>query len=319
MLVDEVKIKVSAGDGGNGTVAFNKNKNSFGPVGGRGGDGGSVYFEGVSDLNALAYFRHKKEVKGLSGRDGRGQFRDGAKADDIAIKVPVGTVIRNLSKQAPVEEIIKVGQKILVARGGQGGQGNFYFRSSTNTSPEEFEHGQKGEQYIFKLEMKMIANVGFIGLPNVGKSSLLNELTQAKSKVANYRFTTLEPNLGTYYDLILADIPGLIEGASKGKGLGDKFLRHIERTKVIFHLVAADSAHPLKDYRVIRHELGAYNKKLLDKPEYIFLSRSDVVEKDELKRKIDIFGKIGLKVEPLSIYDPESIDTLKKILNRLNE
>ena len=319
MLIDEVEIKVSAGDGGNGAVAFNKNKNSFGPVGGRGGDGGSVYFEGVSDLNALAYFRHKKEVKGLSGRDGRGQFRDGAKAEDITIKIPVGTVIRNISKQDPIEEIIRVGQKILIARGGQGGQGNFFFRSSTNTTPEEFEHGQKGEQYVFKLEMKMIANVGLIGLPNVGKSSLLNELTKAKSKVANYRFTTLEPNLGTYYDLILADIPGLIEGASKGKGLGYKFLRHIERTKVIFHLVAADSANPLKDYRVIRHELGAYNKKLLDKPEYIFLSKSDCVEKDELKKRVNLFGKINLKAESLSIYDPESIELLKRILNQLDK
>lgn len=315
MLVDEVKIKVSAGDGGNGAVAFNKNKNSFGPVGGRGGDGGSVYFEGVSDLNALVYFQHRKEVKGLPGQDGRGQFRDGAKAEDITIKIPVGTIIRNLSKQTPTEEVTKVGQKILIVRGGQGGQGNFYFRSSTNTTPKEFEFGQKGEQYVLKLEMKMIADVGLIGLPNVGKSSLLNELTKAKSKVANYRFTTLEPNLGTYYNLILADIPGLIEGASGGKGLGHKFLRHIERTKVIFHLVAVDSVDPLKDYRVIRNELGAFNKKLLDKPEYIILSKSDSVENDELKRVVGIFGKISPKVKPLSIYDPESIESLKIILN----
>src|SRR3989339_898660 len=240
MLIDDITIKISAGKGGNGVVAFNKSKMAIGPVGGNGGNGGSVYVEGVSDLSALNQFRFKKDVKAKDGEDGRGQFVDGKGGSDIVLKAPIGTVIHNLTIGAQ-QEILKIGEKILVAKGGRGGKGNFLFRSSTNTTPKEFEFGHEGQGFTLNFELKLIADVGFVGLPNAGKSSMLNELTNAKSKVANYPFTTLEPNLGAYYELILADIPGIIEGSSSGRGLGIKFLRHVERTKILFHLISAES------------------------------------------------------------------------------
>ncbi|MBU3942741.1 GTPase ObgE, partial [Patescibacteria group bacterium] len=264
MLIDDVKIKVEAGAGGKGSVSFNSNKMSLGPVGGSGGKGGSIFIRGIADLNALNKFRFKKEIKADDGRDGRSQFRDGSDGKDVFLEVPVGTVVHNLKSGQSVE-IIKIGQQELIVQGGKGGKGNFLFRSSTNTSPKRFESGKSGESLEVRLELKLIADVGFIGLPNIGKSSLLNELTNAKSKVANYPFVTLEPNLGVYYDLILADLPGLIEGASEGKGLGIKFLRHIERTKIIFHFIAADSEDPVSDYKIIRSELKKHNKLLLEK------------------------------------------------------
>ena len=251
MLIDEVTIKVNAGDGGRGAVAFNKNKMSLGPTGGSGGKGGSVYFEGVSDLSSLNKFRYKKEISAENGAVGGEQFRDGPDGEDLLVKIPVGTVISKI-ETGESEEILKTGEKLLIAKGGIGGKGNFRFRSPTNTTPKQYQEGRLGEQFTLKLELKLIADVGFIGLPNVGKSSLLNELTRAQSVVANYPFTTLEPNLGAYYELILADIPGLIEGASGGKGLGTKFLRHIERTKILFHLISAESENPAKDYKTIK-------------------------------------------------------------------
>ncbi|PIR01923.1 MAG: hypothetical protein COV63_02570, partial [Candidatus Nealsonbacteria bacterium CG11_big_fil_rev_8_21_14_0_20_37_68] len=207
MLIDDVKIRVTAGTGGKGAVAFNKNLMSLGPVGGSGGKGGSVYVEGISDLGALNKFRFKKEFKTANGQDGRPQFCDGKDASDLVLTIPVGTVVYNLETGENIE-ITKIGQQAVIARGGAGGKGNFHFRSSTNTTPKEFEYGEPGESLEIRFELKLIADVGFVGLPNVGKSSLLNELTNAKSKVANYPFTTLEPNLGAYYGLILADLPG---------------------------------------------------------------------------------------------------------------
>ena len=234
MLIDDVTIKVKAGAGGRGAVAFNNNLMSLGPAGGSGGNGGKIYFEGVSDLNALGQFRYKKEIRSENGENGKGQFRDGADGKDLILKVPVGTVYK-IGRQTI--EVLKIGQRILVASGGHGGKGNFQFRSPKLTTPKRFQEGLPVEEFILRLELKLIAVVGLIGLPNAGKSSLLNELTEAKSKVANYAFTTLEPSLGVYYNLILADIPGLIEGASTGKGLGDKFLKHVERAKRLFHLI----------------------------------------------------------------------------------
>src|SRR5690348_3762334 len=247
MLIDDVTIKVSAGNGGDGAVAFNKNMKSLGPSGADGGRGGSVYFEGSSDLNALSQFRNKKQVQTADGGTGRPQFNDGPDGADLILKVPVGTVIHKIETGEKFE-IIKTTDTFLAVQGGRGGRGNFKFRSAINTSPKEFEKGQPGEKATIRLELKLIADVGLIGLPNAGKSSLLNELTNAKSKVANYPFTTLEPNLGVYYELILADIPGLIEGASGGKGLGIKFLQHIERTKTLFHLISAESEDVARDY-----------------------------------------------------------------------
>ncbi|MDO8436097.1 MAG: GTPase ObgE [bacterium] len=316
MIVDDVTIKAIAGAGGNGIATFNKTKMSLGPVGGNGGKGGSIYIEGVSDLSALNKFRFKKEVKAEKGEDGHSQLRDGRDGQDLILTVPVGTLAHNLTTGQDFE-ITKIGQQVRIALGGRGGKGNFNFRSSTNTTPKEFEYGEPGESFEVRFELKMIADVGFVGLPNVGKSSLLNELTRAKSKVANYPFTTLEPNLGVYYDLILADIPGIIEGASKGKGLGIKFLRHIERTKIIFNFVAADSLDPVLDYKTVRGELGVYNKLLLEKPEYIFISKKDTVSVDVIDRIERKLKKFNQSIVPISIIDPDSIEQVKKILNDL--
>jgi len=316
MLIDDVKIQITAGRGGKGKMAFNKNLMALGPTGGRGSDGASIWVEGIADLNALNYFQSKKVIKAKNGEDGKEQFCDGHKPDDLILKVPVGTVIHNLDNGSELE-INLIGQRERIAKGGIGGRGNFHFRSATDTSPKKTEPGKPGESFSLHLELKMIADVGLIGLPNVGKSSLLNELTSARSKVANYKFTTLEPNLGTYYELILADIPGLIEGASQGKGLGFKFLKHVEHTKVLFHLVAANSETPEEDYKVVRQELKSYNPKLLDKEEYLFISKSDEVSNDVLESVIKKMKKMNKNILAFSILDSNSLVEVKKILNNL--
>lgn len=318
MLIDDVKIRISAGDGGRGAVAFNKNLMSLGPTGGTGGAGGSVYAEGVSDIGALGKFRFKKEFKAENGLDGRDQFRDGHDGKDLVLKLPIGTCIHNLTAGTEIS-VEKTGERVLIAKGGLGGRGNFHFRSSRNTSPTESRPGSPGESFELRLELKLIADVGFVGLPNVGKSSLLNTLTNARSKVANYPFTTLEPNLGAYYELILADVPGLIEGSSAGRGLGIKFLRHIERTRILFHFISSESATPVKDYRTIRKELGRYNKALLEKPEWIFLSKSDLLSPAELNKKITALKKLGEHVTAVSIIDDESLKKTEKILNEIKK
>jgi GTP-binding protein len=310
MLIDEVLITIEAGRGGQGRVAFNKTLMSLGPTGGKGGKGGDVYFQGVSDLSALKRFRFKKEFKAENGKNGQGQFCDGADGQDLILLVPKGTMIQDLEK-GKVFEVTEVNEKILVAQGGQGGQGNFYFKSSTNTSPKEFEYGQPGESLEVRLELKLIADIGLIGLPNVGKTSLLNRLTNSQGKVADYSFTTLEPNLGDYYGLILADIPGLIQGAATGKGLGIKFLKHIERTETLFHLIAADSKDPAKDYQTVRNELKEYNEKLLEKKEIILVSKKDLVSLKEIEL---IRKKIKKEVLFFSIHDSESIKEIEKLL-----
>ncbi len=312
MLIDDVTIKVKAGDGGKGKVSFNSNMKSLGPTGATGGNGGSLYLEGTDDLGALYQFRNKKDWNAQDGEDGHTQFNDGPDGKDLILKVPLGTVIHPTSPsglRGTSSEITKRGERILVAKGGKGGKGNFHFRSSTNTSPKEFEEGTPGEQFTVRLELKLIADVGLIGLPNVGKSSLLNELTRAKSKVANYQFTTLEPHLGAYYGgIILADLPGLIEGAASGKGLGIKFLRHVERTKVLFHCIAADSPDPEADYQTVRTELGNFNKALLDKPEYIFITKSDLGVPKNFNRKF----------LPVSIHNMDSLKEIENILKFLS-
>lgn len=318
MLIDEVIIKVKAGDGGNGAVAFNKNLMELGPAGGNGGTGGNVFVEGSSDLTLLNQFRFKKEIVAENGGDGRQQFVDGSRGKDVIVKVPVGTVLHNLDTGEDIE-VLQIGEKICIARCGQGGKGNFLFRSSTNTTPKESQPGKPGECFTFKFELKYIADVGLIGLPNVGKSSLLNELTSAKTKVANYHFTTLEPNLGVYYDLILADLPGLIEGASEGKGLGIKFLKHVERTKVLFHLVSAQSDDVVGDYKTVRNELKRYNKELIKKQEYVFLSKSDEIPEDEVNKKLKQLKKSKIVAIPLSILNEGSLRNVKHILEELQK
>ncbi len=318
MIIDDVTILVTGGAGGRGQARFNQTVKSLGPTGGSGGKGGDVLVQGVSDLGALRQFRFKKEIEGGRGEPGQYKGNDGHAGEDTILLVPVGTVIHNLDTGASIE-IVKIGQTELIAKGGRGGKGNYKFRSAINTTPTEFELGKPGESFKLRLELKLIADVGFIGLPNVGKSSLLNTLTNANSKVANYPFTTLEPNLGVYYDLILGDIPGIIEGASEGKGLGTKFLKHIERTKVLFHLVSADSADPVADYQTVRKELELHNPALLEKTEYVFLSKTDEVSLEKLPEITKAFKKLKKEILPISILDEQSIESLKKILNKLIE
>jgi GTP-binding protein len=288
---------------------------SLGPTGASGGTGGQIYIESVADLGALTRLRHAKVFKAVNGGIGGRQYNDGKDGADLTIQVPVGTVIHNLDTKTDVE-ITKISEKVMVAQGGRGGKGNYHFRSSTNTSPKQFQKGEPGEKYAVRLELKLIADVGLIGLPNAGKSSLLNELTRAQAKVANYAFTTLEPNLGVYYELILADVPGIIEGASEGRGLGVKFLRHVERTNTLFHLLSAESEDPTADYDVIRGELGAYNPALLKKKEYLFISKSDMVSPEAMKKIITKLKKKNPSVVALSIHDSDSLERVKKILNK---
>jgi GTP-binding protein len=316
MLVDDVTIKVRAGKGGDGVVLFARAKFDQGPTGGTGGQGGNVILKGVADLGALKIFKTKKDVFARDGENGGQNIRTGANGRDAIVSVPVGTVAHDLSSGKKYE-ITAIGQEIAVAYGGNGGFGNHHFRSSRNTSPDRANPGEEGEIVDLRLELKLIADVGFVGFPNVGKSSLLNELTNASSRVANYKFTTLEPHLGVYYDLILADIPGIIEGASEGKGLGHKFLRHIERTKVLFHFVAADSDDPIGDYESIRKELGKFNKELLDKKEYVIISKSDEKSEDEIKEIEKELKKKNPDVAVMSLLDDESVGRVKKILEEI--
>lgn len=318
MLIDDVTIKVSSGKGGDGIATFNKTKMSLGPTGGSGGKGGDVFVVGVKSISVLRHFQHKKKFSAEDGKNSLGQLRDGRDGEDLTLEVPTGTVIHNLDDQTDIE-INEVNQQKLLFKGGQGGRGNFLFRSSRNTTPKEFEKGKPGEAATLRLELKLIADVGFVGLPNVGKSTLLNSLTNAKSRVADYQFTTLEPHLGAYYELILADIPGLIEGASAGKGLGIKFLRHIERTKILFHFVSAESKDIAKDYKIIRKELENFNSDLLKKKEFVFLSKSDMVTPKEIKEKIKILKKLNPQVLPLSFLEDESVMEVKKLLNKIKD
>lgn len=318
MLVDDITFSLFAGHGGRGAVAFNKTRLNRGPTGADGGTGGSIYFEGVRNINALLQYSSRKEIKAENGKDGRGQFLDGRKGEDLVLKIPIGTSVTNLST-GYTQDMVNEAQRILAVGGGVGGRGNFKFRSAINTSPMEYEEGTEGDVAQFRLELKLIADVGLIGLPNAGKSSLLNVLTGAKSKVANYPFTTIEPHLGAYYGVILADVPGLIEGASDGKGLGDKFLRHVERTKTLFHLISAESEDLVHDYKLIRRELEEYDPILLKKTEHVFLTKSDNVSKEDLEKQIAALKKIGIEAIPVSVLDDASLEKVKKILNGIKD
>lgn len=316
MLVDDVIVRLSGGNGGSGIVGFARTKGNLGPTGANGGPGGDVILEGVNDISGLLQFRFNKEFKAADGGVGTTRLRDGERGEDLVLRIPVGTVITN-QDTGETREITKEGEQILVAHGGYRGRGNFHFRASTNTTPKEFEEGKEGESFTFRLELKMIADVGLIGLPNAGKSSLLNALTGAHSKVGNYSFTTLEPHLGAYYGLILADVPGLIEGASEGKGLGDKFLRHIERTRSIFHLVSAESDDVIRDYDIVRNELAAFNPELLQKKEYVFLSKSDMVSEEVRDEKVKKLRTKNTDTASLSVIDDASLGHIRVLLNTL--
>lgn len=316
MLIDDVTIRVRAGNGGDGTIAFNRNKMELGPTGASGGNGGSVFCVGVADIGALSHWRNSKEAEAQPGELGGVQYRDGSDGADFEFPVPVGTVLHNLETGEDVD-ITAIGQRVQLARGGRGGRGNYHFRSSMNTSPRTADHGTAGEAFSFRLELKLIADVGLVGLPNAGKSSLINELTRAQQRVANYPFTTLEPGLGAYYDLIIADIPGLIEGAASGRGLGAKFLRHIERTGTLFHLVSTESENPVRDWKLIRAELGAHNPLLLQKTEYVFLTKTDLIDATSRTAMLAAFAAEGVNALPLSIHDPEAIESVHHLLRAL--
>ncbi|MPM35409.1 GTPase Obg [bioreactor metagenome] len=310
-LVDEVHITVKAGDGGNGLVHFYSDafRPKGGPDGGNGGHGGSVFFEAVSDFSKLNQFRHAKVYPAQNGEPGGRNNRSGKNGEDLIIQVPTGTVV-NYDNGTSIE-LTEVNQKILIARGGKGGRGNFMFRSATNQTPQERELGFKCTPKKLFLQLKLIAQIGLIGLPNAGKTSLLNELTPANAKVANYAFTTLEPNLGvTKGGLVIADIPGLIEGAADGRGLGIKFLKHIERTHLLIHCVSAESQDPLKDYQTVRQELSNYSSVLAKKPEIVVLTKTDTKTEKEISQ---IAKKIRADVST-SIIDSDSIKKLNDLI-----
>lgn len=313
MLIDEVQILIKAGDGGKGIVHFYADawRPKGGPDGGNGGHGGSVFFEAVSDISKLNQFRHAKVYAAQNGDPGGQNNRTGRNGDDLVILVPLGTVV-NYDNGSSVE-LTEIGQRVMMARGGKGGRGNYVFRSSTNQTPQESEPGFKCQQKKLFLQLKLIAQVGLIGLPNAGKTSLLNELTPANARVANYAFTTLEPNLGvTKGGLIIADIPGLIEGAADGKGLGVKFLKHVERTSLLIHCVSAESQDPLKDYKTVRQELSNYSSVLEKKPEIIVLTKTDTKDPKEIKK---LETKIRADVST-SIIDSDSIKKLNDLITK---
>jgi len=306
-----------AGKGGDGIVTFDKVKMSLGPTGGRGGNGGNVYFEGVTNLAALNKYRNKKEWWAQDGQLGKGNRSDGKEGEDLILTVPIGTVIHNLNTKEDLD-VTKPGEKILVAKGGIGGRGNFYFRSSKNTTPMQAEKGKPGEELELFLELRLIADIGLIGFPNAGKSSLLNELTKAQAKVANYEFTTLEPNLGVMDGVIIADIPGLIEGASTGKGLGIKFLKHIQRTKVLAHCLSLESTDLTGDYKAIRTELKSFDPEMTDKKEIIILTKSDMISDPKiLAKKIKEVKKINPNILSVSIHDWESLGKLRENFRKI--
>lgn len=314
MLVDKVVITIHAGKGGDGAVSFRTREGNprGGPDGGNGGKGGDVFLKGVNDLTALAVFQYKKIWKAEDGVSGKKNNLFGRNAPNLTIDLPFGTIVRNINNNESFE-IIDTSTR-LVAKGGIGGRGNNEFKSATNQTPRFAEKGKPGEEVVLDLELKLIAQIGLIGLPNVGKSTLLSLLTNARPKIGNYHFTTIEPNVGMLEEVMIADIPGLIEGASKGRGLGIAFLKHIEKTEFLVHCVDASSPDPLGGYEIVRRELGDYNQHLLSKKELILLTKIDLVKEDELR---DILGKFANKaanIFSISVYDKKKVLELKQLL-----
>ncbi|MFA6414411.1 MAG: GTPase ObgE [Candidatus Paceibacterota bacterium] len=319
-FVDEARIQVASGKGGDGVIRWLRTKESArgGPSGGDGGRGGDVVLVGVRDLAALAHYRYEKKFKAEDGEAGKGELKHGKNGEDALVKVPVGTLAR-LVETGEEYEITKEGEEIILFRGGRGGLGNARFKSSTNQNPFQQTLGRPGKGGELALTLKIIADAGLIGLPNAGKSSLVNALTRAKSKVGAYPFTTLGPNLGEFYGRILADIPGLIEGASDGRGLGIKFLKHVERTGILLHLVSADQEDPLAAYGEVHKETEAFGHELGKKREIIVLSKTDLASPEECAAKVELLAReTGREVLQVSVNDPEALkafaDRLTKIL-----
>jgi GTP-binding protein len=320
-FLDQAKIYIKAGNGGSGSASFRREKfvEYGGPDGGDGGDGGSVIFESENNLNTLIDFRYAQHFRAENGFIGTKRKRTGAGGKDLIIKVPVGTQIYEEDNNTLIYDFTKNREKYLVAAGGSHGLGNVRFKSSTNRAPTKKTNGKIGEEFWVWLQLKVIADVGIVGMPNAGKSSLLSAITRARPKIANYPFTTIDPNLGvSYYDdkeVTLADIPGIVEGAHEGTGLGDKFLRHIERCKVLLHLIDLSEDNLTENYLNIRNELFKYNKVLTEKKEIIVFNKSDLVEDKEIEKKLKIFKKkIKKKYEVISVVTDKKLINLKKIL-----
>jgi GTPase len=320
-FLDQAKIYIKAGNGGSGSAHFRREKfvEYGGPDGGDGGDGGSIIVEADRNLNTLIDYRYAQHFRAEHGQSGSKRNRTGANGKDLVLKVPVGTQIYEEDNNTLIYDFTKNKEKYLVAAGGKRGLGNVRFKSSTNRAPKKKTSGKLGEEFWIWFQLKVIADIGIIGQPNAGKSSLLAALTKARPKIANYPFTTLNPNLGvTYYDgkeVTLADIPGLVEGAHKGIGLGDKFLRHIERCKVLLHLIDLTEKNLTNIYKKIKLELSAYDKSLLKKKEIIFFNKSDLLEKSDIEKKLKEFkSKTKKKYEVISVFSNKDIQKIKKIL-----
>ena len=320
-FLDQAKIYIKAGNGGSGSASFRREKyiEFGGPDGGDGGNGGSIILESERNLNTLIDFRYRQHFKAEAGKPGSKKNKTGASGRDLVLKVPVGTQIYEEDNNTLIYDFTKNNEKFLVATGGKGGLGNTRFKSSTNRTPRKKTDGKKGEEFWMWLQLKVIADVGIIGLPNAGKSSFLSKCTRAKPKIANYPFTTLNPNLGVlnmnHKEIVLADIPGLIEGSHKGVGLGDKFLRHIERCKTLIHLIDISEEDILTNYLKIRNELSKYDKNILKKKEIIIFNKLDLVKISNLKEKLNAFKKkIKKKFEITSLISNENFENIKKII-----
>ena len=322
-FLDQVKIYIKAGDGGNGSPSFRREKfiEFGGPDGGDGGKGGSIILKSERNLNTLIDYRYQQHHKAERGTDGAGKKRTGRGGEDLILKVPVGTQVFEEDNKTLIFDFKKQNEKFVVANGGKGGLGNVRFKSSTNRAPRKFTKGKKGEEFIIWLQLKTIADIGIIGLPNAGKSSLLSAITGATPKIANYKFTTLNPNLGVaIYDdkeIVIADIPGLIEGAHKGVGLGIKFLKHIERCKTLLHLIDITEKNLESAYKQVKNELKNYSKDLLKKREIIVLNKIDLLEKNKIKDIVKKFSQ-NKKSETatLSTFNKKSVSDIKaRLLN----
>ncbi len=318
MFVDEVVVKVIAGKGGDGCTSFRREKYvpMGGPNGGNGGKGASIIFKVDLGLRTLLDLRFQKEIKGKKGQNGEGSNRNGKNAEDIIVKVPLGTTITDMDTGLILGDLTRKNDEVVVAQGGRGGRGNTAFKTHSNTAPNFSENGEPGEEKTLKVELKSLADVGFVGLPSVGKSTLLSKISAAKPKIASYHFTTLNPNLGVVKTIdnrsfIAADLPGLIEGASEGAGLGDKFLKHIERTKIIAHIIdmsGIEGRNPYDDYMIIRNELKNYSEKLAKKKEIIVANKMDMPDsKENLK---EFKKKINKEIIEISAINNIGIDDL---------
>jgi GTP-binding protein len=314
-FIDEITLRMKAGDGGNGVVAWRheKGRDHAGPGGGNGGAGGSVYIRAVRNIGLLHRYRSEKEFVAPRGCDGMNWNKQGKAGKDITIDLPLGSILTNTTTGQKTE-LIHDNETILLLKGGNGGLGNEYFKGPINRTPKQSTPGKLGEEANFFIELQLVADAGLIGLPNAGKSSLLNELTNAEAKVGDYQFTTLEPNLGDFYGYILADIPGLIEGASAGKGLGVKFLRHIRRTKILLHCISSENEDFNEVYKVIRNELSEYDKMLTEKQEIIIITKTDLISPEVLAKKIKKL-KTKNPVLTVSTIDNASLVAFKKKLS----